>query len=375
MPVRFVSASPDTRGGQPTPEGSRTSAQYGLEEFRRSVFVVGLLFGALATVINPLVLPESAFDLIVSPVVAAGLVMTAIITGRRRRIPAGMMWAIPIGVMCYILIRMTHILFSSSAMNRAEEAALFAPWGPIILIMAWILFAGGPRLRLTIIGYYVALLVPAAVYIAVRPAAPEALGIVVSLMLSSGAATALLGPLVRLQESQAREQALRETTDRLARTDFLTGLPNRRWLAEALAHELATAYRHLRPLAVILFDLDRFKRINDHFGHQAGDEVLVGVSRHVGACVRDTDLFGRWGGEEFLIIAPETDGPEAMVLATRIRDDLARANFSTAGLNLTASFGVVTLRLDDTETALLARADQALYRAKERGRDCVAGDQ
>jgi len=334
-----------------------------------------LLFGALATVINPLVFPESAFDLIVSPALAAGLVMTAIITDRSRRIPAIMMWAVPIGVMCYILIRMTHILFSPSPKNLAEEAALFAPWGPIILIMAWIFFAGERGLRLTIVGYYVALLAPAAVYVAAKPVAPEALGIILSLMLSSGAATVLLGPLVRLQESQAREQALRETTDRLARTDFLTGLPNRRSLAEALARELATAYRHLRPLAVILFDLDRFKRVNDHFGHQIGDEVLVGISSHVGACIRDADIFGRWGGEEFLIVAPEMDGAEAMALAARIRDALARACFSTAGLKLTASFGVVTLRLDDTETTLLARADLALYRAKERGRNNVAGDQ
>lgn len=372
--LRFVSTSRDTAGARTAPSESRSPAQYGLEKFRRRVFIVASLVGALATVINPLVFPESAFDLIVSPAVAGGLIMTAIITDRSRRIPAGVTWAIPIGVMCYILLRMIHLLFSSSAEHRAPEAALFAPWGPIILMMAWILFMGGPGLWLTIVGYYVALLVPAVVYVAVRPAAPEALGIIVSLMLSGGAATALLGPLVRLRESQAREGALREATERMAHIDFLTGLPNRRCLAEALARECARAYRRLRPLGVILFDLDRFRRINDHFGHQVGDEALVGVAKHVGACMRDADLFGRWAGEEFLIIAPETGAAEAMALATRIRGSLGGC-FATAGIELTASFGVVTLRLDDTQTTLLARADDALYRAKERGRNSVAGDQ
>ncbi|WP_117238416.1 GGDEF domain-containing protein [Thermus sediminis] len=151
-----------------------------------------------------------------------------------------------------------------------------------------------------------------------------------------------------------REQAL---------TCPLTGLPNRRALEMALEREAARVERGERPFALVLLDLDDFKRVNDERGHQEGDRVLRRVAGYLKAHVRQGDLVGRWGGEEFAILLPATDPLGAERLAERLREGLA-------ALGVTASFGVALYRGDLGE--LFLRADQALYRAKALGKNRVA---
>lgn len=153
-------------------------------------------------------------------------------------------------------------------------------------------------------------------------------------------------------------------------TDRLTGLFNRGKLDNALAFELARSVRSAQPLSVILMDLDHFKQVNDAFGHSVGDDVLVDVAALLRQVGRDIDVVGRWGGEEFLLICTNTTQDGALALAERLRGLIDSHTFPTAG-HITASLGVSSLRWGDDIRSLLVRADKALYRAKDTGRNQV----
>jgi diguanylate cyclase (GGDEF)-like protein len=161
---------------------------------------------------------------------------------------------------------------------------------------------------------------------------------------------------------------------RQATRDPLTGLFNRRMLLERLAVEVERARRYQRDLSVLLFDLDLFKRINDRHGHLVGDLVLCRFVALVGENMRSSDLAGRYGGEEFLAILPETSLEAAQDVAERIRGACHAAgvtNGSGAAVPFTTSIGVAQMAGREDETQLLERADQALYAAKAAGRDKV----
>ena len=159
--------------------------------------------------------------------------------------------------------------------------------------------------------------------------------------------------------------------ERVAVTDRLTGLYNRTKLDEVFANELARAERYGESVAVIMADIDKFKLVNDTYGHQVGDSVLSEFATIVRNLVRDMDTPGRWGGEEFLVICSHVDLNGAHALAERIRAAVAEHSFSVAGQR-TCSFGVATYRPGDTAETMVSRADAALYEAKQNGRDCVA---
>jgi diguanylate cyclase (GGDEF)-like protein len=156
----------------------------------------------------------------------------------------------------------------------------------------------------------------------------------------------------------------------LANTDSLTGLYNRRMLRNFLALEMDRARHYQRPLSLILFDLDHFKRINDRYGHPVGDEVLKTVAQLVQTQLRSADLLVRWGGEEFIILAAATDKVGASRLAESIRHAIAVHLFDHAG-SITASFGVAQLNKDHSLDAFLSQVDLNLYAAKTAGRNQV----
>lgn len=172
------------------------------------------------------------------------------------------------------------------------------------------------------------------------------------------------------------EQAWRAVNE-MAMHDALTGLSNRRHFIPAAQRELDLAQRHQQALAVLLLDVDHFKVINDAFGHLHGDAVLVEIARRCQHALRATDLLARWGGEEFIMLLPNTPLPQALQLAERVRAAIVREprlRIEGQDVEVTASLGAVglapgqTLSLDE----LIRRADSALYQAKSAGRDRVA---
>jgi len=162
-----------------------------------------------------------------------------------------------------------------------------------------------------------------------------------------------------------------ERVTAMAITDGLTGITNRQELGRLLDKELARAARYASPLSLIMYDLDHFKRINDRFGHNAGDDVLKTLTLRVNQTLRDTDLHGRWGGEEFMVLLPETGLEAASKVAEKLRRTIADHRFAGIG-SVTASFGVAQLAAGEDARSLVQRVDEALYRAKALGRNRVA---
>ncbi|MBV1709624.1 MAG: GGDEF domain-containing protein [Erysipelothrix sp.] len=157
---------------------------------------------------------------------------------------------------------------------------------------------------------------------------------------------------------------------RISQTDALTGISNRLKLDEIMLKELARVRCGTPHFSVIMGDLDLFKRVNDNFGHLAGDQILIEIAAAILSICRLTDTVGRWGGEEFLIICPETSVEGAMVLAEKIRKAVETLPFHRYG-NVTISLGVTCSKADDDINTIIHRADKALYLAKSEGRNQV----
>jgi diguanylate cyclase (GGDEF)-like protein len=180
----------------------------------------------------------------------------------------------------------------------------------------------------------------------------------------------------RLKENEEKLTQANADLERLAHTDALTNLANRRHFMQSLEREIERSRRYDRALSLILLDLDHFKQVNDRYGHSAGDGLLVAAAEAIREVCRDIDLPGRLGGEEFAILLPETDLEGARIVAERARLGLARQSHVVTGFRpfrVTASFGVASLAQGtETSEALLQLADRALYRAKDQGRNRVS---
>ncbi|WP_019626097.1 sensor domain-containing diguanylate cyclase [Thioalkalivibrio sp. ALJT] len=163
---------------------------------------------------------------------------------------------------------------------------------------------------------------------------------------------------------------MEEEIRRLAHTDWLTGLANRLSLGNTLESELERGRRYGRPLALIMFDVDHFKDFNDEYGHETGDEILKRLAGAIRENLREVDFLGRWGGEEFMVVVPETDGSRAEIMAEKLRKAVA-AMKTSCPVPVTASFGVTEARRGDTQKSLARRVDEAMYQAKKAGRNCV----
>jgi diguanylate cyclase (GGDEF)-like protein len=182
-----------------------------------------------------------------------------------------------------------------------------------------------------------------------------------------------LGRVWFFRDVAARKQSEVALLD-LARHDPLTGMANRRFFLERANLEFARSKRYQPPLFIAMMDIDHFKKINDEFGHAAGDEVLKSFCITSQQLLRKTDLFARIGGEEFAVLLPDTGSAGAVRAAGRLLREAAQSSFLPGGgqITFTISIGVATLRSTDTCVEdCLQRADRAMYRAKNNGRNCV----
>jgi diguanylate cyclase (GGDEF)-like protein len=179
------------------------------------------------------------------------------------------------------------------------------------------------------------------------------------------------------QRMRANNQKLSESVERSrhlereANTDALTGLLNRRWLDHSMPRFVARHTHGQKPLSVLMLDIDHFKRFNDDYGHAVGDAVLSMVGQTVEKCLRPTDLAARYGGEELLVILPETALEGARIAAERVRASICALKLPDVDRTISVSIGVASLCDTDSGESMLARADERLYLAKERGRNRV----
>lgn len=254
-----------------------------------------------------------------------------------------------------------------------------APGFMALAVVAYLAFdvRRGLTVAAGLVGAYLLMIAPAVVDVlrGDEPIEPAIALLRPSLIM--GATVALLYCLAVLKTQVATQTARTALFAELSRTDELTGLPNRRAATDRLQHAIAVAKRYERPLTVAIVDVDNFKRLNDTYGHAVGDQVLRDVAALLADDVRATDMVARWGGDELLVVMPDTPPGEGARSLHRAR--LSVRNQVLAGqpadhlmVPVTLSIGVTAWDPADTADTLLYRADQALYQAKDDGRDRVS---
>lgn len=180
---------------------------------------------------------------------------------------------------------------------------------------------------------------------------------------------------LKIRTLQDELRTKNETLARLSTVDVVTGLRNRRYVTDLLNIEFQKSQRYGAALSVVMMDLDHFKKVNDTHGHLVGDDVLAGVAKQLGDCLRATDVAGRYGGEEFLAVLHHSEAEGAAVMAERVRVSIENAVFETPDarrVEVTVSMGIASFSPRMVECdELIAAADSALYAAKDAGRNCV----
>ncbi|GIT97588.1 diguanylate cyclase [Sulfurovum sp. TSL1] len=199
-------------------------------------------------------------------------------------------------------------------------------------------------------------------------------GLIVLLIIPMVWVVLLRNQIIKRKEVEKELQEAVKKTTKLSLTDTLTGICNRLYLDQFLEEEIQRSQRYGNDLSIILIDIDDFKSVNDQYGHIIGDKVLVDLVAIILPMIRKTDVFGRWGGEEFLIICTETDLNSALEVAESIRSKVDANNFKTVG-NKTVSMGVTAFSPNDTIVSIISRADKALYRAKMNGKNGIVSNE
>jgi two-component system cell cycle response regulator len=183
---------------------------------------------------------------------------------------------------------------------------------------------------------------------------------------------ARVGAAVRVKKLQDELHRRNDELDEISRTDALTGLFNRRHLEEQLGAYVAMSRRHGHDLGVVLLDVDHFKNVNDTYGHPAGDSVLCEIARRIKSQLRAGDVAGRWGGEEFLVLTPNTDLAGTLQAGERIRTSVAGALFDVSGVAAPVTIsGGCSAQVGASADDLVRAADTGLYKAKASGRNCI----
>ncbi|MFJ5764627.1 sensor domain-containing diguanylate cyclase [Lysinibacillus sp. NPDC093210] len=175
---------------------------------------------------------------------------------------------------------------------------------------------------------------------------------------------------LEIEQKQDELLNINATLVELSVTDKLTGLKNRRFFQEQLEEQLAIFHETAKLFSLLILDIDHFKKVNDTFGHQVGDEVLAQLAQILNAQARQGDVVARFGGEEFVIILPETDANASWTIAEQLRQAVEQAHWQTG--RITISIGSATVTEEDTDLTILKKADQALYVSKENGRNRVS---
>ena len=353
-----------------------------LERLKRRAYVTALTLVAIAAVLGFALHGLSGravwVRLLYGPVAAVVSLGVAFAIQQRRlalrRVEA-------VGYMLAATMLVVHVgvvLFGPSGDGARMQFSAFAPWIAGVFMLGFLMLETRTAL-FAAVGLYGSLLLlavgsrlPAA---GLGAASLEVNALVQQFVFANGFYIALLYVLARVKEEYGKAEYKSLVMDRLAHHDELTGSPNRRYLVGACSKEMERLGRRERPFCMVLIDLDHFKQINDRYGHAAGDAVLCAVAALLPRELRGGDDFGRWGGEEFVVLAYEADPATGFALAERLRARLERTEWRALGLpRITASFGVANFRTGDDFHSLLARADRALYRAKQSGRNCVADE-
>jgi diguanylate cyclase (GGDEF)-like protein len=349
--------------GVPHPE--RSFAALKLKVYQR-----GVLLGALTTTIVLLISRLGQIRLwegtiLISAFMALFCLASAVLFGifGARYVPAfeGIVFTV---IFAYFLTEFVYRIwlgFQSSSI----EFGVYLLWIPLLYIVSFVIFRSRRALWASLAFFVCILLVGTAYFVLSRGRLVQWPDILLLTQVYSASLIyiSLLFIIAMLKDQYGEAQIHSERMTTLAMMDDLTGVHNRRKIDDLLEAFIADFRDHGRPFSVIMLDVDDFKRINDTYGHDVGDYVLKRVVEVLRSNVRESDQIGRWGGDEFFIFYPDTDGGRVRRLAERTAAAVRKADFEHVG-HVTLSLGMATSRPDDTAESLWKRADEALYMAK-----------
>lgn len=306
--------------------------------------------------------------------VTAGNATLAGLTAARRVRLAVLEWVLLLSFTAVIVANLVHALYLAPLDAGAVDGGRAAMhWVPVAFVVAYIALDAWLAARASLGILLGVVLVAAPAFLTGREGA-AGIGSAeefVQVVLAYGVTLVALSFFAGLPQRLVRWRETAQEMRALAFSDALTGLANRRWAEAQLDLELARSERYGGGFAVIVIDIDHFKHLNDAHGHAMGDQVLIALAATLRRSLRASDRVARWGGEEFLVLAPETPLPAATELAEVLRQQVATMPLGH-GLFVTISLGVAGWEDGDTRGRLVERADAALYLAKGAGRDRVA---
>lgn len=352
-----------------------------LEGLKRRVYAIALTFAGVAGMIGFVLGSDVGMPLPARLAFGPGIAVLSMLVVfglNARAIPLRVAEQAGFGLTVVAFFARCLVVLFLTPHEASLEALLldFAPWMASVFIFAFVALRTAVALPASI-AVYVAMLAMAVAYANAygfeRISRTEANLLTQIFGVANAFTITMLYFLSRTKEELAKERTERTLMSKLAHTDELTGLANRRFILQALQHAIDRSARDGSRVAVVMFDLDRFKAINDTHGHATGDAVLRRVSELSRETLRTSDELGRYGGEEFLVVAYGGDLDAATHLAERLRVAF-EADRRPDQPSFTASFGVAVHRPGEPITAVLARADMALYAAKARGRNRVVRD-
>jgi diguanylate cyclase len=363
----------------PQPKPAPHSARITLYPFKMRVLRILLILGSAALVIiwafescSGLI---TLIDRVAYPsMIAIFLTSLVALLARPRMLPI-IEWVCFSAFAAYVIASFFHIILDIGPHISLYNVATLVQWLPMIYIAAFIFFSTRHAMSMSALIYLVFLTAILAHFFIAGPISSpsEAYSILLNMLWAHPIYIATLTSVAWLKANFIEARANASVMSTAANVDYLTGVDNRRATAHVLQQALAEAQASGAGLSVLLLDIDHFKQVNDRFGHDVGDHVLVDLAAALRDQLRAADTLGRWGGEEFIIIARQIRLPEAASLAERLRACAEQLALPEA-TPITLSFGVAAARPADTPESLVKRADEALYRAKQRGRNRVEWD-
>ena len=343
-----------------------------LDQQKRRLLLVALPIASAAALFEWAVLRSSGQP--PCPLLLAGAVLAlllALLLWRRRRslrfVETVLTAAVAVGLFVFLYMG----LFSAGSLSL-ERFARLSPW--VSVALAGLLVINGTRRSFWIgTGVYLGLLALGLVRLfraGPQPTQEALFGPLAHFYLANAVLLWLMHAWAELQRQYTRTRQIARSMASLAHTDPLLGIPNRRQMELLIEQEIRCAEEGGQPATMIMFDVDRFKQVNDIYGHEAGDAALRAVAATVRQALRATDHVGRWGGDEFIILARVSETAQAYQLAQRVGEAVHQTLSAHFPL-VTISLGVAPYRPGDTVSSWVSRADAAMYQAKESGRNRV----
>ena len=335
-------------------------------------FPIGVLTLVLVYILDFVQGTSTPFQLLILPLIATTLIVSALIVARApqhlRKLER--VWFVIVSL--FLALRFYSIVYQTAMQGNGSMFTTFLQWLPMIYFLAFLMFRTRQALFASVV-FYLLLLIPTLVIVlrfGMRSFEVFDVSTLIQIHLSHAVYIPVLSGIALLKAEYVRAAARADALAAIATVDYLTGAANRRQSEQQLSQMIDRAQRYEHKLSLLLLDIDTFKLINDAHGHSTGDLVLIRLVELLHEHLRASDVCGRWGGEEFIIIAPETPLDQAVLLADRLRTIIAAESIELIG-RFTVSFGVAELKPGEGSHEFVKRADHALYRAKQNGRNRV----